>query len=132
MKAYLGIKYHADQSNKDRIENLSSIIEKFGYSVSCIARDIEKWGEISLTPNDLMAITFQTINKSDVVIIDVSEKGVGLGIEAGYAYSKSKPVITIAQKTEISTTLIGISRYNHIYEDDEDLTNFFKSALSRT
>jgi 2'-deoxynucleoside 5'-phosphate N-hydrolase len=132
MKAYLGIKYHADHSNKDKIDSLSSIIEKFGYSVTCIDRDIEEWGRIPFAPNELMGKTFEIINESDLVIIDLSEKGVGLGIEAGYAYSKGIPVIAIGNKTEISTTLIGISKHHYVYNNFEELTYFFSSVLGRT
>ena len=73
--------------------------------------------------------TFQIIDDSDVVIIDLSEKGVGLGIEAGYAYSRGIPVIAIANKPNISTTLLGISKYNCVYTGREDLVNFLKVAL---
>jgi len=129
MKAYLGIKYHADHRNRDQINFLSSLIEEFDYSVTCITRDIEAWGKVSFTPDELMEQTFQIIDDSDVVIIDLSEKGVGLGIEAGYAYSKGKPVITISNKPDISTTLLGISNCNCVYTGREDLVNFLKVAL---
>jgi 2'-deoxynucleoside 5'-phosphate N-hydrolase len=127
MKAYLGIKYYSDHRNKYKIEKLSSMIEKRGFSVSCIARDIENWGKVSFTPHDLMKITFQIIDESNVAIIDLTEKGVGLGIEAGYAYSKGVPVIAIANNAEISTTLLGISKYNFVYENDDDLDYFLQS-----
>jgi len=129
MKAYLGIKYHADHRNRSQINLLSSLIEELGYSVACITRDIEVWGEVSYTPNELMKKTFQIIDESDLVIIDLSEKGVGLGIEAGYAYSKGIPVISIAHATKISTTLLGISKHNYVYANTESLAIFLKSVL---
>jgi hypothetical protein len=55
---------------------------------------LKRGGQVSFTPKELMEITFQIIDESDLVIIDLSEKGVGLGIEADYAYSRSVPVIT--------------------------------------
>ena len=129
MRAYLGIKYHADHSNKPQIDSTSSIIEKCGYSVTCIARDIEKWGQVSFSPRELMIKTFDIIDSSDIVIIDLSEKGVGLGIEAGYAYSIKVPIITIANNNDISSTLIGISKNHYVYENENDLYEFFCSVL---
>jgi len=129
-KAYLGIKYHSDHSNKIEIDNVSSILEKCGYSVTCITRDIEKWGQKSFSPNDLMIETFKIIDSSDIVIIDLSEKGVGLGIEAGYAYSKHIPIFAIAKNQEISTTLLGISKYHFVYKGEDDLYAFFQSKLN--
>ena len=43
MKAYISIKYRADNSNKDCIEKISSALERNGFETVCIARDIEKW-----------------------------------------------------------------------------------------
>ncbi len=125
-KAYLGIKYHSDNSNKSTINCISAVLEKCGYSVTCITRDIEKWGQKFFSPKDLMMETFKIIDSSDVVIIDLSEKGVGLGIEAGYAYSRKIPIITIAKNKEISTTLLGISNTHYIYKDEDDLFGFFQ------
>jgi len=129
-KAYLGIKYYSDHSNKIEIDNVSSILEKCGYSVTCITRDIEKWGKKSFSPNELMIETFKIIDSSDIVIIDLSEKGVGLGIEAGYAYSKQIPIFAIAKNQEISTTLLGISKYHFVYKGEDDLYAFFQSKLN--
>ena len=130
-KSYLAIKFHADHRNKDKIEQLSAIIEKCGYESICIARDIEKWGQKSFSPHELMATTCAIIDSCDVVIIELSEKGVGLGIEAGYAFAKGIPVIAIAHKSEISTTLIGISAQHYVYENESDLNIFMHSALRR-
>ena len=130
MKAYLGIKYHSDHRNKPKIEKISALLEQFDCSVICITRDIEKWGQNSFSPKDLMGKTFEVIDSCDIVIIDLSEKGVGLCIEAGYAYSKAKPLITIAENQEISTTLLGISNTIHVYKNESDLSEFFKDVLS--
>jgi len=65
----------------------------------------------------LMQKSFHEIDKSDVIIVELSEKGVGLGIEAGYAYAKGIPIITIARSgSDISQTLRGISQDIFFYE----------------
>ena len=128
-KAYFGIKYHSDHRNKEKIELISSLIEKFGFSVTCIARDMEKWGQVRFSPDELMLKTFEIIESCDITIIDLSEKGVGLGIEAGYAFSKQIPIITIAEKQEISTTLLGISQDHFVYDNERDLTEFIRHVL---
>jgi nucleoside 2-deoxyribosyltransferase len=44
------------------------------------------------------------------------------GIEAGYAYAKGVPIITIAKNgSDISETLIGISKKIYFYNNIEDL-----------
>ncbi|WP_018214123.1 hypothetical protein [Desulfitobacterium hafniense] len=92
MKAYIGIKYHHDCRNRVTIEKIASILEDAGYETSCIIRDKEKWGSVTLAPNELMEATFKEIDSSNVVVIDVTEKGAGLGIESGYACKRNTSV----------------------------------------
>ncbi len=129
-KAYFGVKFHSDHRNKGKIELISSIMENLGYKTICITRDVEKWGQVGLSPNELMLETFKIIESSDIVIIDLSEKGVGLGIEAGYAYSRQVPIVTIAEKQQISKTLLGISHDHFVYDGESDLTDFLRNVLT--
>lgn len=39
MKAYIGIKYHKDYSNKPTVDKISSILEGKGYETICIIKD---------------------------------------------------------------------------------------------
>lgn len=85
-------------------------------------RDVEQWGMVKLEPVQLMKKTFEIIDSSDLLLIELSEKGVGLGIEAGYARAKGKPIIIIAkQDVDISAALQGISREIHFYNNEEEL-----------
>jgi len=124
MKAYIGIKYHEDYSNKIVIDEISSVLEQKGYETICIVRDMKNEGETKYTPWELMKLTFEKIDGCDLVVIDLTEKGVGLGIEAGYAYAKGIPIITIAKKgSDISETLAGISKEIIFYNNIEDVEN---------
>jgi nucleoside 2-deoxyribosyltransferase len=124
MKAYIAIKYHADQSNRERIEGISAALEQQGYETVCITRDLEKWGEVQFDSGTLMQRTFDEIDASDVVIVDLTEKGVGVGIEAGYAFAKRIPVVTIARRgSDISETLRGISQGILLYDRYDDLAH---------
>ena len=131
MKAYISVKYRADNSNKDYIENIMSALERNGFETVCIARDIEKRGQVQLSPHALMQRAFAEIGASNLLVVDLTEKGVGLGIEAGYAYAKQIPIVVIAKKgSDVSTTLQGISQKLFLYEKFEDLTYFFKGTTS--
>ena len=126
MKAYIAIKYHADHSNRERIEGISAALERQGYETVCITRDLEKWGEVQFDSGTLMQRTFDEIDTSNVVIVDLTEKGVGVGIEAGYAFAKHIPVVTIARKgSDISETLRGISQEILVYDQYDDLAYLF-------
>jgi 2'-deoxynucleoside 5'-phosphate N-hydrolase len=126
MRAYIGIKFHPDDRNRDTIEMVSKALELSGFETTWIRRDVEKWGSVTLPPSELMTKTFEVIRACQFVVIDLTEKGVGLGIEAGYAYAQDIPIITIAREgSDISDTLRGISKTVRFYTTFTDLcTNF--------
>ena len=122
MKAYFAIKFHEDSKNKELIETISKILESKGIQTIVMMRDYENWAKIKFTPRELMELTFKEIDKVDILIADITEKGVGIGIEAGYAYSKRKPIIIIAKEgAEIPTTLKGIAKKVIFYKTPQDL-----------
>lgn len=127
MKLYLAIKYHPSQQNRAQIEAIAGILERQGFETVCIARDVERWGQVHFTPAELMQRSFAEIEASDVVVIELTEKGVGVGIEAGYAYARGIPLVTIARKAaDISETLQGISQKLFLYDDMDELAQFFR------
>ena len=126
MRVYIALKYYPDYRNGDIVDRISAAFERMGHETVCIARDVEEKGKVELEPAELMRITFRKIDVCDLVVIDFSEKGTGLGIEAGYAYAKGIPVITVAREgAEISDTLRGISRDIFFYSSMEDIEGLF-------
>ena len=131
MKAYIAIKYHPDNSNRSRIEQISEALARNGIESVCEVRDLEKWGEVHFSPEDLMQKSFAAIDACDLMVVDLSEKGVGVGIEAGYAWARGIPILTIARTgADISATLQGISQAVFWYETDVELSDFFKQQMS--
>ena len=127
MKAYLAIKFKEDFSNRGLIEEISSVLEKDGIETVVMARDHEKWGEKKFTPEELMTKTFEEIDSADFLVIEFSEKGVGLGIEAGYAFANHKPIFVVAKEgSDISSTLQGIAAEVIFYRNPGDLSGKIK------
>ncbi|OPX43133.1 2'-deoxynucleoside 5'-phosphate N-hydrolase 1 [Ruminiclostridium hungatei] len=130
MKAYIGIKFYQDYRNRELIEKISEALEKNSITTSCVVRDMEKWGKVEYEPKELMENALSEIDSCDIVIIEFTEKGIGLGIESGYAFAKGVPIITIAQEgSEISNTLMGISKKIFIYKDSSELVDFFSNEV---
>ncbi|MCQ4924499.1 nucleoside 2-deoxyribosyltransferase [Tissierella carlieri] len=130
MKAYVGVKYYKDYRNMAIIDKISSALEKVGYKTSCIVRDIQNNGQVEYSPYELMQLTFKEIDECDLVIIELSEKGVGLGIEAGYAFARGIPIITVAkQGSDISETLEGISKKVLFYDDGQEMDGLFNKFV---
>jgi sulfopyruvate decarboxylase TPP-binding subunit len=133
-KAYFGIKYHEGNHNRDEIVSITAALQNDGISTICVARDIEKWGDLALSPQELMGITFKKIDETDFVVLEMSEKGVGLGIEAGYAVAKNKPlVILIKAGLKLSNTMQGIADVVITYDRPEEIRiSTHNKALHRT
>ena len=106
-----------------------SALERNGFETVCIARDIEKRGQVQLSLHALMQRAFAEIGASNLLVVDVTEKGVGLGIEAGYAYAKQIPIVVIAKRgSDVSMTLQGIARKLFLYDEFEDLNQYFENT----
>ena len=71
---------------------------------------------------EMMRQAFADIDASQLLIAEASHKAIGVGIEAGYAAGKSIPVIYLRNgDAEYSTTLGGLSSYEIMYRNPEDL-----------
>jgi nucleoside 2-deoxyribosyltransferase len=70
----------------------------------------------------MMQQAMADIERAYILIAETSDKGIGIGIEVGYAKAKNKPVIYLRQtNAEHSTTVSGISDFRIIYDDVIDL-----------
>ena len=126
MKADIAIKYHPDNKNRPLIEQISLALARNGIESVCVVRDLENWGEVHFSPEDLMQKSFAAIDACDLMVVDLSEKGVGVGIEAGYAWARGIPILTIARAgADISETLQGISQAVFWYESGDALVELF-------
>jgi len=125
LKFYLSIKFYADLSNKGLIERICNIALE-NHQVICVHRDLEEWGQISVPISELMEKTFEIIESSDAVLVEFSESGVGIGIEAGFAKAKNIPVYVLLPKGKaLSSTMEGTCKAVFAYETDEDIRCMF-------
>jgi 2'-deoxynucleoside 5'-phosphate N-hydrolase len=122
VKAYLEAKYHEDNGNREEIEMLSNVLKRNGIDALCIDRDLEHWGNRQLPSTELMEKTFYEIDHSHVVILEMSKKGVGLGIEAGYGRAEGKPIVVLIKGgKELSKTMQGIASLVISYRRIEEI-----------
>ena len=91
MKAFLAIKYYEDMRNKNLIETICKSFENQNIQVFAFARNIQNYGPCNMPGDKVMNLAFAEIKKSDIFIIDASELSIGIGIEAGVAFSNNIP-----------------------------------------
>lgn len=132
MRVYLSLQYHPDQRNRPWIEEISTMLSEMGHTTFCPARDIQDWGGVRPSPAEFMQRVFTEIAASDALLIDLTEKGVGIGIEAGFAHTRNISIITVAQTgCDISRTLQGISSKIYWYDSTADLRRFLDTVFAQ-
>lgn len=123
MKIYLAIKYHSDNLNRHLIESLTQHLQAQGHRVICAVSDFESWGSKSFDPKELLLKAFDAIKESDLVLVEATEKGMGVGIEAGYAFAQRIPIVTIAKTgSDLSTNLKNLSHRVQLYNEVAEIT----------
>jgi nucleoside 2-deoxyribosyltransferase len=122
MRAFLSIKFWGDDRNKEHVERVINAIEGTGLDVFCFRRDAEEWGKIRFKPDDMMKVTFTEIESSQVLIADVADWPIGVGVEAGYAFAKGIPVICICEDGKsMANTVAGLANGIIKYKSYDDL-----------
>jgi len=122
MKAYLAIKYHKDGRNHGLIREICEVLRALEIETIAPVIHLETDGK-KLEPKELMQKSLAELRTCDILIAECSEKSVGLGIEAGYAFSIAKPIILIAKEgSEVSPTLLGIAEKIIFYNNPAELS----------
>lgn len=134
IKAFLAIKYYEDMRNKELIETIYSALKAQNIETFIFAKNVQNYGPCKMSGNEVMNLAFDTIKSSDIFIIDASELSIGIGVEAGVAYSNGIPIYLIANKNSyVSESIKGISKKVFLYNNPEEIKNFkigYKSHLS--
>ena len=79
---------------------------------------------------EMMQAAFHEIDHCDLLLAEVSEKAIGVGIEIGYAVAKQKPVIYLRKAgAEHSTTAAGSATEQIIYQNGADLAEKLINTL---
>lgn len=132
MKAFLSIKFFGDDRNRGDVEELCNRLENLGLLVFCFRRDSELWGENQYSPSEMMERTFKEIEKADLVVVNIADWPIGVGVEAGYAYAKGKPIICIVPvSSKIANTVAGLAVDTIQYQNYIDFETQMKVFLDK-
>lgn len=129
MKAYIAIPYQRRNEIREELDTITSILNQCGVHPIIFA---DQYSFKAEEEKQMMQQAMEAINESDWLIALASEKAIGIGIEAGFAKGKGKPVIYIRHhNAEHSTTLSGLSDYQIIYVDLQDLAQKLKCIVEQ-
>ena len=119
MKAYISVSYSSRKAIDGEITTIIDTLNEFNIS-SLVFVDEFKFELVQ--ESQMMKQAMIEIDNCDLLIAETSDKGIGIGIEVGYAKAKGKPVLYLRKKdAEHSTTVSGISDFQIIYINTKDL-----------
>lgn len=128
-KAYLSIGYQNRQKLAAEITALREVLS---------AHQIELFifvDQYHFTPEEekqMMQQAFRDISGSDLLMAEVSEKAIGVGIEVGYAAALGKPIIYLRHAlAEHSTTAAGATEYSVIYTSAAEIAGLLAPILAK-
>lgn len=108
---------------KEDIEKLCALVKSAGFEDFCFIRDVENYKKVFDDSKTLMQRAKEEIEKSDALLIDMTDKPTGRAVEAGMAYALGKKIIVIMRKgTQIKDTTRGIANLLVEYDKLEDIT----------
>ena len=134
LHSFFALKFHEGDEDKAKVEAIEKALNKAGIEITLMARDVEKWGEAYIPDGKTLMkdYAFPAMLQCDCNIIEFSEKGVGLGINAGFCFANGKPIYIIAKKnSDISTTISNIATEVIFYEQPEDLIEPFTRIVKK-
>lgn len=129
MKAYVAISF----SKRKNFDSLINTIKKTLSENKINTFVFVDHYSFNLNEEKLMMQTaMNEIKSSQILIAETSHKGIGIGIEVGFAKALQIPIIYIRNnKAEHSTTVSGISDYQIIYINEKDLENKLQLILKQ-
>ena len=120
-KAYLGIS-KSNRINLDiEIEVIRECLKEYEIDLEVF---VDKYEFKYQEEKEMMKVAFDYLDRCDLLIVELSKKAIGVGVEVGYAKANNKPIIYIKRSdSEYSTTVGGSSDYIIEYSDENHLKN---------
>ncbi|MGL4585054.1 MAG: hypothetical protein ACRCVU_18975 [Flavobacterium sp.] len=116
---YISCSFSMQQDLREVTDRIKEEIEVIGYEPFVF---IEHYTFRLDQEKEMMIQAMKDIDESCCLLAETTDKGIGIGIEAGYAKSQGKPVVYIRRAdASHSTTMSGLSDYYVLYKDIEDL-----------
>lgn len=129
MKAYISISFSKRKEREKELTAIAETVKELGISPFVF---VDNYSFDPAQERQMMEQAMADIDTCDLFIAETSDKAIGIGAEAGFAKAKGKPVIYMRQKdSEHSTTVSGISDFQIIYRDTDDLKRQLAEVLHK-
>jgi len=128
MTAYISVSFGNRKLVEKELAAISDTLRKYKISPFIF---VDNYKFDSIQEKQMMQQAMTDIDRCDILIAETSDKGIGIGVEVGYAKAKNKPVIYVRKKqADHSTTVSGISDFQIFYNDANDLQEQLVNILN--
>ena len=118
MKVFIAISYADRVKQATILDTIEDVCKTLGYEFLTYVRKPTQ----AVNEKAMMDEALGEIASSDMLIAEVSNKAIGVGIEVGYAKALGKKIIYLRHESaERSTTIGGVSDIEITYCDTKDL-----------
>lgn len=124
-----------EESFKNFLYAIESVIQEFGFSTFLPHRDIHEWGKVYIEPEEVMKKTFDAIKECDL-FVTCPEYSKGPNVELGMAVALEKKSIIIQNKNEklslVHAGLNGLAPTSVIqFNDIMDMKQKLRETISK-
>lgn len=118
-QAFLSVSFHQRRYLNAEIEQIIDVLKQFNIEMIDFTMQFRfEAGQ----DREMMRLACAKIAESDILIAEVSEKAIGVGIEVGYAAALGKTIIYLRRaNAEYSTTVGGLATEIIVYQNVIDL-----------
>ncbi|OGY35171.1 MAG: hypothetical protein A3E36_00655 [Candidatus Andersenbacteria bacterium RIFCSPHIGHO2_12_FULL_45_11b] len=118
-KAYISISFKNRKKLDAEISALKEVLQKHNIRPQVF---VDEYVFSPEQEKEMMEQATKDISESSLLIAELTEKAIGVGIEVGYAAALKIPVLYVKHKNaEYSKTIGGLSAKVISYENTEDL-----------
>jgi nucleoside 2-deoxyribosyltransferase len=129
MRAYISVSFSNRKLIDGEIIAINETLDKFKITPFVF---VDRYTFSPSQEKQMMDQAMADIDHCDILIAETSHKAIGVGVEAGYARAKGKPVIYLRRiDAEHSSTVSGISNFKIIYSDTADLQKQLSAILTQ-
>lgn len=130
LRAYLAISLNHRPDLASIIETLRSELKKYSIDLFIF---VDHYHFSACEEKVMMQTAFSEIDRSDILIAEVSTKAIGVGLEVGYAVAKNKPVWYLRNSSAPHSTTVSGAAHEHIlYRDEQDLIEQLTDLIGKT
>ncbi|MFM2225013.1 MAG: hypothetical protein RJA07_1215 [Bacteroidota bacterium] len=129
MKAYIAVSFSKRKLVDQAINAILDVLNEWKISAFVF---VDQYQFDTTQERQMMQQAMADIDNCDLLLAETTDKGIGIGIEVGYAKAKGKTIIYLRQnEAEHSTTVSGISDFQIVYLDTTDLKKQLAATVEK-